>query len=118
GKRDGLAAITRSLPRVAATISATELLALFKKQRTHAALVVDEYGATMGFVTLDDLVDDLIDEDEGTESDWIRKLPDGALLLDGEVTLAELSEDRGIELAHGDVVTIAGLALAALGVMP
>lgn len=118
GRVDGLSSITRSLPRVAATISATELLALFKKQRTHAALVVDEYGGTLGFVTLDDLVDDLIDEEEGTESDWIRKLPDGALLLDGEVTLAELSEDRGIELEHDDVVTIAGLVLATLGVMP
>jgi CBS domain containing-hemolysin-like protein len=118
GRFDGLSALTRPLPRVAATTSATELLALFKKQRTHAALVVDEHGGTLGFVTLDDLVEDLIDEEEPAGSDWIRKTPDGGLLLDDEVTLAELSEDHGIVFEHGDIVTIAGLALSARGVMP
>jgi CBS domain containing-hemolysin-like protein len=118
GGIDGLSSMTRPLPRVAATTSATELLALFKKQRTHAALVVDEHGGTLGFVTLDDLVEDLIDEEETEESDWIRKTPEGALLLDGEVTLAELSEDHGITFQHGDIVTIAGLALSVRGVMP
>ena len=118
GKVDGLQALTRPLPRVAATTTATELLALFKKQRTHAALVVDEHGGTLGFVTLDDLVEDLIDEEETAASDWIRKTPEGAFLLDGEVTLAELSEDYDIRFEHGDIVTIAGLALAARGVMP
>jgi CBS domain containing-hemolysin-like protein len=118
GPVDDLSAVTRPLPRVAATTSATELLALFKKQRTHAALVVDEHGGTLGFVTLDDLVEDLIEEEETAESDWIRKTPDGSLLLDGEVTLAELSEDYGIVFEHGDVVTVAGLALSVRGVMP
>jgi CBS domain containing-hemolysin-like protein len=117
-KVDSLQALTRPLPRIAATTTATELLALFKKQRTHAALVVDEHGGTLGFVTLDDLVEDLIDEEEATGSHWIRKTPEGAFMLDGEVTLAELSEDYGIVFPHGDIVTIAGLALSARGVMP
>ncbi|GGC17011.1 hemolysin [Novosphingobium endophyticum] len=118
GRADGLQALTRPLPRVAATTTATELLALFKKQRTHAALVVDEHGGTLGFVTLDELVEDLIDEEEAAESDWIRKTPEGGLLLDGEVTLAELSEGHGIMFEHGDIVTIAGLALSVRGIMP
>lgn len=118
GCLESLSAVTRPLPRVAATTSATELLALFKKQRTHAALVVDEHGGTLGFVTLDDLVEDLIDEDEKSGSDWIRKTPEGALLMDGEVTLAELSEDHQILFDHGDVVTIAGLALSVRGLLP
>jgi CBS domain containing-hemolysin-like protein len=118
GKTETLQGLTRPLPRVAATTTATELLALFKKQRTHAALVVDEHGGTLGFVTLDDLVEDLIDEEEAAESDWIRKTPEGGLLLDGEVTLAELSEDHGITFEHGDVVTIAGLGLSVRGIMP
>ncbi|MFN6934600.1 MAG: hemolysin family protein, partial [Tsuneonella sp.] len=115
---ESLSGVTRPLPRVAATTSATELLALFKKQRTHAALVVDEHGGTLGFVTLDDLVEDLIDEEDKPESDWIRKTPEGALLMDGEVTLAELSEDHDILFDHGDIVTIAGLALSVRGVVP
>jgi len=118
GKLESLSGVTRPLPRVAATTSATELLALFKKQRTHAALVVDEHGGTLGFVTLDDLVEDLIEVEEPVGSDWIRKTPEGSMLLDGEVTLAELSEDYGIDLKHEDVVTIAGLALAVRGTVP
>lgn len=118
GKADNLSALTRPLPRVAATTSATELLALFKKQRTHAALVVDEHGGTLGFVTMDDLVEDLIDEEEAADSDWIKRAPDGSFLLDGEVTLAELSEDYGIDLTQADVVTVAGLVLAKRGIVP
>jgi len=118
GSDQTLSGMTRPLPRVAATTTATELLVLFKKQRIHAALVVNEHGGTLGFVTLDDLVEDLIDEDLGPDSDWIRKLPDGGFLLDGEVTLAELAEDHAIALEEGDIVTIAGLALARRGIVP
>jgi CBS domain containing-hemolysin-like protein len=118
GSSRPLSGMTRPLPRVAATTSATELLALFKKQRIHAALVVDEHGGTLGFVTLDDIVEDLIDEETSDDANWVQRLPDGAYLLDGEVTLAELAEDYEIDLAEGDVVTIAGLVLAKRGIVP
>ncbi|MEH6663420.1 MAG: hemolysin family protein [Brevundimonas sp.] len=112
-----LKALVRPAPRVAAGMSAYDLMALFKKQRVHAALVVDEFGGTLGFVTMDDLVADLIDE-EGAAPDWITVLPDGALLLDGEVTLAELQEDHDLDVAHPEVSTVAGLFLARNGVLP
>lgn len=118
GTLTALSGVIRPLPRVAATTTATELLALFKKQRTHAALVVDEHGGTLGFVTMDDLVEDLIEEVEDTRSEWIWETPEGTLLLDGEVTLAELSEDHDIDLQHEDIVTIAGLVLAKKGFVP
>jgi CBS domain containing-hemolysin-like protein len=118
GDLQSLSAVIRPLPRVAATTTATELLALFKKQRTHAALVVDEHGGTLGFVTMDDLVEDLIEEVEDAGSEWIFETPEGSLLMDGEVTLAELSEDHGIDLQKEDIVTIAGLVLAEKGFVP
>lgn len=118
GEAVDLRSIIRPLPRVAAGMSALDLMTLFKKQRTHAALVVDEFGGTLGFVTMDDLVDDLIDADEGASPDWIRKLPDGTLILDGEVTLDELEEDHGITLDHAEVTTVAGLFLAERGMLP
>ncbi len=118
GSSRPLSGMTRPLPRVAATTSATELLALFKKQRIHAALVVDEHGGTLGFVTLDDIVEDLIDEETADDANWVQKLPDGGFLLDGEVTLAELAEDYEIDLAEDDIVTIAGLVLAKRGIVP
>lgn len=113
-----LKAIIRRLPRVAAGMSAFDLMTLFKKQRVHAALVVDEFGGTLGFVTVDDLVADLIDETGGPGLDWIQVLPDGTMLLDGEVTLAELEEDHGLAIDHPEVSTVAGLFLAEDGVLP
>jgi CBS domain containing-hemolysin-like protein len=110
--------VTRPLARVAASTSASELLALFKKQRVHAALVVDEYGGTLGFVTMDEIIEDLIDEEEGGASDWIKRLPDGGMLLDGEVTLAELSEDFDVTIKEPEVTTVAGLFLIAEGLLP
>ena len=113
-----LPAILRPLPRVAGGMSAFELMTLFKKQRIHAALVVDEFGGTLGFVTMDDLVTDLIDDDDGASSGWIVSQPDGSMLLDGEVTLAELEEDYGLPVEHPDVSTVAGLFLAIKGFLP
>lgn len=118
GSDASLRGIMRKLPRVAATTTAEDLLALFKKMRVHAALVVDEFGGTLGFVTMDDLVADVIDEEDATPSKWIRKEADGSLMLDGEVTLAELAEDYGVDLEHPDVVTVAGLFLAERGTLP
>jgi CBS domain containing-hemolysin-like protein len=113
-----LQSIIRPLPRVPARLSSYDLMTLFKKQRVHAALVVDEFGGTLGFVTMDDLVADLIDEDVGAASDWIQVLPDGSMLLDGEVTLNELEEDYKLTLAHSEVSTVAGLFLAQRGMVP
>lgn len=113
-----LAAIIRPLPRVGAGMSATELMSLFKKQRIHAALVVDEFGGTLGFVTMDDLIADLIDEEDAAETRRLEVLGDGNLSLDGEVTLAELEEDHGIDIDHPEVLTVAGLFLAVNGVLP
>lgn len=118
GTDASLRRIMRTLPRVAATTTAEDLLALFKKQRVHAALVVDEFGGTLGFVTMDDLVADVIDEEDTALSKWIHNEADGSLVLDGEVTLAELAEDHGIDLEHPDVVTVAGLFLAERGTLP
>ncbi|MDQ3039578.1 MAG: hemolysin family protein [Pseudomonadota bacterium] len=118
GTDASLRGIVRTLPRVAATTTAEDLLALFKKQRVHAALVVDEFGGTLGFVTMDHLVADVIDEEDANPSKWISKEADGRLVLDGEVTLAELAEDHGIDLEHPDVVTVAGLFLAERGTLP
>lgn len=110
--------LLRPLPRVAASLPVRDLLSLFKRQRTHAALVVDEHGGTLGFVTMDDLVDELIDDDPATEADWINSEEDGSLLVDGEVTLAELAADHGIRPGAADVITVAGLFLAKYGTIP
>lgn len=113
-----LGQLVRPLPSVAAGATAEELLSLFKRERVHAALVVDEFGGTLGFVTMDDLMQDVIEEEDLAGTDWVTRNEDGSLTLDGEVTLSELAEDYGVPLEHSEVTTVAGLVLAECGVVP
>ncbi len=113
----GLETLTRPLPSVAASTTAEELVEIFKRGRVHAALVVDEFGGTLGFVTMEDVISNVIEEDENHVL-WIAPQPDGSWLLDGEVTLSELEEDHDIEIENEEVATIAGVLLQHLGTVP
>ena len=55
-----LGSLVRPLPTFAATATAEQLLDRFREDRVHAALVVDEHGGTLGFVTLDDVIADVM----------------------------------------------------------
>ncbi|MEX1038702.1 MAG: hemolysin family protein [Acidimicrobiia bacterium] len=110
--------LARPLPTVAATATAEQLLNRFKRDQTHASLVVDEYGNTLGFVTLDDIIAEVMDDELETESDLAVRLDDGTLSLDGETTLAELRDDHQLEFTHSEVTTLAGLVLAQHGTVP
>lgn len=109
--------LARPIPTVAATASAEVVLDRFRRLRIHVALVVDEHGGTLGLVTMDDVIAEVMDdEDHSADSEAVRH-DDGSLSLDGEVTLAELEEDHGIVLTNPKVTTIAGIVLAATGVL-
>ncbi len=108
--------ITRPLPVVAATMSADGLLEQFKLGSTHAALVIDEFGTTVGFVSLDDVIAEIMhDEDD----ELLERHADGSITVLGETPLSVL-RDALDEPAfdHDDAVTIAGLLLAKAGEVP
>lgn len=110
--------LLRQLPSVTATTSAERLLERFKRERTHAILVVDEFGGTLGLVTLDDLIAEVMDDQVAHDADEVIRHDDGTLSVEGGVTLAVLRDDHGIDVAHPEVATIAGLVLADLGTVP
>jgi CBS domain containing-hemolysin-like protein len=118
GRSLDLDQLARPVPTVVASTTADRLLARLKRDRIHAALVVDEFGGTLGFVTFDDLIAEVMDDEVGDEAGDVIRDADGSLVLDGEVTLAELREDHGLELTHAEVSTIAGLVLAEHGTVP
>lgn len=118
GSSPGLESLARPLPTVAATATAEQLLDRFKRDRTHASLVIDEFGNTLGFVTLDDIVAEVMDDELERASRLAAPRKDGSLSLDGETTLAELKEDHDIVFTHPDVTTVAGLLLAGHGTVP
>ena len=113
-----VAEMVRHLPTVAATASGEQLLERFKRTRTHACLVVDEFGGTLGLVTLDDVIAEVMEEGDESGSSAAVRHDDGSISLDGEVTLAELRDDHGLTFTHDEVATLAGLVLAAHGTVP
>ncbi len=113
-----LGSIVRRLPTVTQNTAADVLLERFKTERIHAALVVDELGSTIGLVTLDDIISEVIDDPAGDHDLPAVHHDDGSMTLDGETTLAELEEDFGFHFESDEVTTLAGLVLATTGTVP
>ncbi len=110
--------LVRRLPTVSGNTAADILLERFKSERVHASLVVDELGSTIGIVTLDDIISEVIDDPAGDHDIPAVVHADGSITLDGETTITELEEDYGFHFEHRDVTTLAGLVLAATGTVP
>jgi CBS domain containing-hemolysin-like protein len=110
--------LVRPLPNIAHTSNAESVLARFQARLTHAALVVDEFGGTLGLITMDDVINDVMEGEVHSVGTAFEHHPDGSISVDGEVTLADLADDHGIEIEHRDVTTVAGLVLAETGVVP
>ncbi len=96
------------------TTAAEDQLDLFLKQRSHFALVVDEYGALQGLVTLEDILEEIVG-DIRDEYDvvvrGVRPQSDGSVYVEGGVTIRDLNRAMGWELPDEEAVTIAGLVI-------
>jgi len=86
----------------------------FLKARSHFALVVDEYGALQGLVTLEDILEEIVGEitDEHDEAvQGVRKQADGSVHVDGDVTVRDLNRAMDWDLPDDHAVTVAGLVI-------
>jgi len=99
------------------------ILSDFKKKRLHIAVVTDEYGGTLGIVTMEDLIEEIVgeiwDEDEEIENDC-TKIADNEYLLSGDMPLEDLFElaDIDDDDVETDAVTVAGFILENLPTIP
>ena len=118
GRPVELRALARPILTVAASADAEQVLERFRRDRTHAALVVDEFGSTLGLVTLDDIIAEVMDDELRAERAAAVRHVDGSFTVDGETTLAELFDDHGVALDHPDVTTVAGVVLAGAATLP
>jgi Mg2+/Co2+ transporter CorB len=104
------------------TTSLEEQLAAFRRKRSHFALVVDEYGALQGLVTLNDILDeifgDIPDEHEVLESPGIRKLSDGGYAIDGIHSIRDVNRALDWNLPDDIATTIAGLVINEAQMIP
>ncbi|MEX1035472.1 MAG: HlyC/CorC family transporter [Sneathiella sp.] len=93
----------------------------FLDRKSHFALVVDEYGALMGLVTLEDILEEIVgdiaDEHDLAVSD-VRMLKDGRVITKGDVTIRDLNRQLNWSLPDEEAATIAGLVIHEAQIIP
>jgi putative hemolysin len=126
GKRVDLAGAMARPLFVPESLTAMEVVALFRKHRQTVGLVVDEHGELQGLVTINDIVNalagDIATVEEAEERDVVRR-EDGSWLIDGSVTVQRFKEAVGIradlpEEELGTYHTLGGFAMMRLGRVP
>jgi CBS domain containing-hemolysin-like protein len=117
-----LAQVMREVMVVPETKSVLDLIREFQQRRRQMAIVVDEYGSTVGLVTAEDAIEQLTGElEDEFDSPALPVLTTtgGALLMDGAVNLRDLETQTQWSLPRdGGVETLAGFVLMRLGHIP
>ena len=103
------------------TTSLLHQLPAFRQRHSHLAFVVDEYGALMGLVTLEDILEeivgDIVDEKD-VEMSGVQQETDGSILVEGRVTIRDLNRQFDWNLPDDEATTVAGLVIFEAGRIP
>jgi CBS domain containing-hemolysin-like protein len=121
GQKPDLVGIKREILPVPEMMPLEKLLNFFLSRHAHLALVVDEYGGTVGIVSLDNVLAELVGEiqDEfDTEHQEFRKISEDEFSVEGSIGLYELNDLAGLELESSDVSTVGGYVTHLLGHLP
>jgi putative hemolysin len=104
------------------TARISTLLREMQRARHELAMVVDEYGAVVGLVTIEDVVEEIVGEiraEGDTAPSFVRRLPDGSVLIDGMAPIDEVERALGVPLPERrDYATVAGFLLETAGSVP
>ena len=102
---------------------AHKVLELFKKERTHCGIVIDEYGSTVGMVTMDDVIDAIVGDitENGQEEYKIVQRDSDSWLVDGQYSVIDFLKEFDIPIENdfeGDFTTVAGLIINTHEILP
>ena len=108
------------------SMPALDLLLDMQAKRIHMALVIDEYGATDGLVSLEDLVEIIVgeieDEHDEIEDAHVERLADGAIAIDAHAMIEDVATLMGVSFIsvseEHDIETVGGYVTALLGRVP
>src|SRR5947208_3391602 len=113
--------IKRELIPVPEMMSLEKLLNLFLSKHAHLAIVVDEFGGTVGMVTLENVLEELvgdIQDEFDSEKEEFRKINENEFVVDGALGLYELRDTAGLELDSAAFSTVGGYVTHLLGHLP
>ncbi|MRX71901.1 DUF21 domain-containing protein [Bacillus lacus] len=103
---------TKPVIRVIDTIPIRDVLVKMQKERSHLAILVDEYGGTSGLVTAEDIIEEIVgeirDEFDADEVAEIRKIKDDHFIFNAKVLIGNVNDLLGTHLSDEDVDTIGG----------
>lgn len=117
----GVADYLRPIPIVPDTKRIDRLLAELQEQRATMAAVVNEFGAVIGIVTIEDIIEEIMGEivDEHEERlQKVREVAPGVYLVDARTDIDDLNDELGLELPKDRYDTVAGLLLRRFGRVP
>ncbi len=116
-----LRTILKPVPSVSPDTKISKLLRNFQKNKTHLAVVIDEFGGTEGIVTLEDILEELVgeiwDEHDEVEVDF-EKISDNEYIADGSASLEDFFEYFKINRVEDDVTTVNGFIMMLLDKIP
>ncbi|MBV8598416.1 MAG: HlyC/CorC family transporter, partial [Actinobacteria bacterium] len=110
--------IVRPAIMVPETKDLGELLAEFRRTKQHMAIVIDEYGAVEGIVTMEDLLEEIVGEIEDEfdlPDETVEKVDDDTIRIDGTFGIDDFNEQFDIDLPAEDFHTVGGFVFGALG---
>ena len=98
-----------------------QILLEFKKGKDHMAIIVDEFGSTIGLVTMEDLLEEIVGEvwDEYDEKDGnIKKLTDGKYLINASESISDVNDELKLTIPENNFSTLNGWILEHFGYIP
>ena len=100
----------------------SELMMEIKKSPNNIIIVLDEYGATAGLITLEDILEEIVgdirDEYDEDEEEELMDLGDGQYLVEGSMKLDDLNDILDLELSSEDYDSVGGLVIDRLEHLP
>ncbi|NCU18974.1 hemolysin family protein [Pallidibacillus pasinlerensis] len=107
-----ITAFINPIIQVMENIPVQDLLMKMQKERTHIAILIDEYGGTSGLVTVEDILEEIVgeirDEFDDDEVAKIRKIGEGHYIVDAKLLIEDVNNLLNTKISNDDIDTIGG----------
>ena len=121
GNNQDIKGIIREIKFVPESLSISELLKTFKREKAQIAIIIDEYGGTAGLATIEDILEEIvgdIQDEFDEESKEINKNEEGNYIVDGKVLIEDINELLETDINVENIDTIGGWAYSQLSSYP